>query len=101
MNEPEHPLIPLNDNELVQLQANAALMFTIKEIATILQLDPAELKCQVNKENTPEFASFQRGRLEAEGKIRQSIFDLALNGSSPAQSQFLQLIENSKLDDAL
>lgn len=101
MIKPEPSLHPLNDAELEQLQANASLMFTIKEIAIILQVDPAQLKYQVTTENTPEFASFQRGRLEAEGKIRKSIYDLALNGSSPAQSQFLQLIENSKLDDAL
>ncbi len=97
----DETLPTLSLENLEQLQANAALMFSIKELSIILETDFDHLHYLVTNPQSPEYAAFHRGRLEAEAKIRQSIYDLANNGSSPAQSQFLDLIENAKLDDAL
>jgi hypothetical protein len=41
----------------------------------------------------------QIGRLKCEAIVRKSIFDLAGNGSSPAQAFAMKLIENAKMDD--
>ncbi|MCK9399634.1 MAG: hypothetical protein M0Q51_06520 [Bacteroidales bacterium] len=91
----------LSEEDLVQLEENAALMFSVKEIAIIIGCQLAELTYLVTEESSPEYTYFNRGRLKAEASVRKSIYDLAQNGSSPAQSQFLELIENAKLDDAL
>jgi len=93
--------IILSEEDLKQLEANARLMFSIAEIALIIMLPVEQLKKRIDDAATPEHASFHKGRLEAEAKIRQSIYDLAMNGSSPAQTQFLSIIENAKLDDAI
>lgn len=91
----------LSPENLEQLQASAALMFSVKELAVIIEIDFKKLHALVTNPVTPEYAAFNRGRLEAEAKIRKAIFELANNGSSPAQTQFLDLIESAKLDDAL
>jgi len=93
--------IILSEEDLKQLEANARLMFSISEIALIVMCPVEALKRRIDDASTPEHASFHKGRLEAEAKIRQSIFDLATNGSSPAQTQFLSIIDNAKLDDAI
>lgn len=93
--------IILSEDDLKQLEANARLMFSIAEIALIIMIPCDELKRRIDDAASPEHAFFHKGRLEAEAKIRQSIYDLAMNGSSPAQTQFLGIIENAKLDDAI
>jgi hypothetical protein len=97
----DETLPALSPDNLKQLETNAALMFSVKELSIILEIDGQHLHDLVTNPVTPEYAAFHRGRLEAEAKIRQSIYELANNGSSPAQSQFLDLIESAKLDDAL
>lgn len=91
----------LTSNELVQLEEHASLMFSIGEIALILGFPVKELRSLISDKGSPEYVHFHRGRLLAEAKIRKSIYDLANNGSSPAQTQFLELIDDAKLDDAL
>lgn len=91
----------LSDEDLKQLEENASLMFTINEIAIILKIPAKELHDLVLNDKSPEHEYFHRGRLKAEAAVRKSIYDLAMNGSSPAQTQYLELIENAKLDDAV
>jgi hypothetical protein len=91
----------LSQEYLDSLEKNAGLMFSIQEIAIILCLYPEDLIAMLKVISSNEYNSFHKGRLVAEGKIRTSIYELAQNGSSPAQAQFLDLIENAKLDDAL
>jgi hypothetical protein len=92
---------PLSQEDLASLETHSGLMFSMGEIAIILCVKLADLKKLLAVINSPEYNSFHKGRLAAEGKIRTSIFELAQNGSSPAQTQFLELIEKAKLDDAL
>ena len=67
--------------------------------AMILEVDPAELKALLQEGESPAFKAFQRGRLKREAEVRKGIFDLAQNGSSPAQAFAMKIIENAKLDD--
>ena len=94
-------LTKLKQEDLDALELQAGLMFSIKEIAIILGIFPDDLSDMIATIDSEEYKSFNKGRLLAEGKIRTSIYELAQNGSSPAQAQFLDLIENAKLDDAL
>jgi hypothetical protein len=92
-------LIKLDEQFLTDLETYASLMFSKQEIAVILEVDPPELIRVLNEESAAAIA-FQRGRLKKEAEIRKGIFDLAQNGSSPAQAFAMKLIENAKMEDA-
>ena len=88
-----------NESFISDIETYASLMFTKEEIAVILEVDPAELKALLQEGESPSFRAFQRGRLKREAEVRTGIFDLAQNGSSPAQAFAMKIIENAKLDD--
>jgi len=92
-------LIPLNESFITEVETYASLMFSKNEIAVILEVDPAELGALLRDQQNPAFKAFQRGRLKREAEIRKGIFDLAQNGSSPAQAFAMKIIENAKMDD--
>jgi hypothetical protein len=93
------PLIDQNESFLSDLESYSALMFTRHEIAVIMEVDPVELSELLRETQCPAFRAFQRGRLKREAELRKGIFDLAQNGSSPAQTMAIKLIENAKADD--
>jgi len=77
-------------NELKKQIENAAeLQFTDCEIAKIVEISYDEL---IKKYS----ASIDKGRLQAESLVRQSMFQLAKQGSTPAQKQFMLLNEAAK-----
>lgn len=88
-----------NESFISDIETYASLMFTKEEIAVILEVDPAELKALLQERESPAFKAFQLGRLKREAELRKGIFDLAQNGSSPAQAFAMKIIENAKLDD--
>ena len=88
-----------NESFISDIETYASLMFTKEEIAVILEVDPAELKALLQERESLVFKAFQRGRLKREAEVRKGIFDLAQNGSSPAQAFAMKIIENAKLDD--
>ncbi|MEI7982349.1 MAG: hypothetical protein WCI71_11900 [Bacteroidota bacterium] len=92
-------MIPQNNAFITEVETYASLMFTKEEIAIILEVDPAELVTLLEYQEGLVFKAFQRGRLKREAEVRKGIFDLAQNGSSPAQSFAMKLIENAKAND--
>ncbi|OFY87850.1 MAG: hypothetical protein A3F72_02975 [Bacteroidetes bacterium RIFCSPLOWO2_12_FULL_35_15] len=74
-----------------QVEQYAGLFFSPKEIAIILELEEKSI------DNKDFKIHYQRGRLKQEALVRRSVFELAINGSSPAQISALQIIENTKL----
>jgi len=92
-------LIDQNESFITEVETYASLMFTKEEIAVILEFDPSEFKVLLKDQDNPVFKAFQRGRLKREAEVRKGIFDLAQNGSSPAQAFAMKIIENAKMDD--
>ncbi len=92
-------MIDQNDSFITEVETYASLMFSKDEIAVILEVDPAELAVLLQDQDNPVFRAFQRGRLKREAEVRKGIFDLAQNGSSPAQTFAMKLIENAKAND--
>ena len=92
-------MIDQNESFITEVETYASLMFTKEEIAIILEVDPSELKVLLKDRDNPVFKAFQRGRLKREAEVRKGIFDLAQNGSSPAQAFAMKIIENAKMDD--
>ena len=92
-------MIDQNETFITEVENYASLMFTKDEIAVILEVDPVQLHTILEDHDNPIFRAFQRGRLKRESEIRKGIFDLAQNGSSPAQTFAMKLIENAKAND--
>ena len=92
-------MIEQNESFITEVETYASLMFTKEEIAVILEVDPAELVVLLQDQDNMAFKAFQRGRLKREAEVRKGIFDLAQNGSSPAQAFAMKIIENAKMDD--
>ncbi len=92
-------LIEQNESFIAEVETYASLMFTRSEIAVILQVDAPELELLIKDPDHPVGKAFNRGRLKREAEIRKGIFDLAQNGSSPAQAFAMKIIENAKMDD--
>ena len=92
-------MIDLNESFITEVETYASLMFTKDEIAVILEVDPVQLHTILEEQDNPTFRAFQRGRLKREAEVRKGIFDLAQNGSSPAQTFAMKIIENAKMDD--
>ena len=92
-------MIEQNESFITEVETYASLMFSKEEIAVILEVDPSELAFLLQDQDNPVFKAFQRGRLKREAEVRKGIFDLAQNGSSPAQTFAMKLIENAKAND--
>lgn len=84
---------------LVDVEHYASLMFSKKEIAIIIEMDEKVFADLLQDDKGPVFKAFTRGRLKKEALIRKSVFELAQNGSSPAQTFAIKLIQNAKMDD--
>jgi hypothetical protein len=67
----------------------AMLQFTDKEIATIMQMSPDVVVNQYG-------ADIDRGRLLAEAEVRKAVLQLAKQGSTPAQKQFMEMNARAK-----
>ena len=89
----------MTETFISDLENYSSLMFSREEIAIILEVDPLELKTVLKDSESAASRAFQRGRLKREAEVRKGIFDLALNGSSPAQAFAMKIIENAKMDD--
>lgn len=89
----------LSPDLLKDLEEFASLMFSLEEISLIIETDLNELRELVHDPRSDAYKTFRKGRLQREAEVRNSIFTLAKNGSSPAQLSALKLIENAKMDD--
>ena len=87
----------INDDLLSQIEQYSGLMFSREEIADILDVD-RQLLTELLDEGD-YLRAFKKGRLLREAQLRKAIFDLAANGSSPAQAFAAKLIENAKMED--
>ena len=92
-------MIDQNESFITEVETYASLMFSKEEIAVILEVDPVQLFDLLEDQDNPVFRAFQRGRLKREAEVRKGIFDLAQNGSSPAQTFAMKLIDNAKAND--
>jgi hypothetical protein len=77
----------LTPEQLATAQEFGELFFTEEEILEIMEIDKTshELKRAIRK-----------GTLLAEAKIRKSVLKLAQDGSGPAQTVAIKLIDNLK-----
>ena len=83
----------LNEEQLHEVESMAELFFSPHEIAANLEVDADDFLAILQTENGPIYQAFTRGQLQTKMKLRDSILQAALNGSSPAQ-QMMREYEN-------
>lgn len=91
----------LSDEKLMELKGFGAAFFSIKKTAVCMQLNYDELMIELSNEKSTIYAAYYSGLFESESKVNRSIIDVAINGSSPAQTQALKLIEFCKNENNL
>jgi hypothetical protein len=84
----------LGKQQLKTLEKLGRLQFPIEECAIIINY-PA-LQREINTDEVIK-NTYERGRLKACVEVRQAILKQAINGSTPAQKQMIDLMSN-KID---
>lgn len=72
-----------------QISDFAMLQFTDEEIATIMRMETKDIIAKHRKD-------IDRGRLLADAEVRRSVFQMAKQGSTPAQKEFLAMNRRAK-----
>lgn len=92
-------LCSLSEEELKQITDLAALFFTPREIALMMELHQEDFvsSCEAPNFYPKVYNAFHSGRLQSEVDLRTRIIKLAKSGSSPAQTMALDLLNKSKL----
>jgi len=88
--------LKLTEEQLANLEELGKLQFDAPEAAVVLGLDAADLLARLRLPQSPASLRWLRGQMLAEAEIRKSIFTLARQGSTPAQKQFLELVEDRR-----
>ena len=86
-------------NELLkQITDLAALFFTPREIALMLEIDIESfvMDCEF-KIGSVQYNAFHSGRLQSEVDLRKSVIKLAKSGSSPAQTMAFNMLLKSNV----
>lgn len=89
----------LTDQQLQELEQWGGCFFSLEEIALIMGLDLAALEAAYHDRHSAVHRAIMRGRLVSEGKLRQSVIDLAQSGSNPAQQLAMKMIEHLNLHE--
>ena len=88
----------LTEQLMKDIQEYSSLMFSRDEIAEILELQSDDFSEMLDT-NDDAYKALRKGRLIQEAKLRKAIFDLAANGSSPAQTLAAAMITDAKMTD--
>ncbi len=82
--------------ELQTIEDMAALFYSYKDIAIVLEVDVEEFKAQMRLEESDAYSRYQKGWITSDMSIRKSLLESAINGSSPAQMMLMELNKDNK-----
>lgn len=87
----------ITDNDLAEIKKLAGLFFTPREIAIMLELDDDAFVTECDIRGSKVYNSFHGGRLNRVITLREKIIKLAESGSSPAQTQLIEILKESQV----
>ena len=87
----------ITEAEINILKDMAAVFFTPKEIAIVLEVDVPAFTDACATEGNELYNAFTAARLKSEFELRTSVVKLAKSGSSPAQTMSLEMVKTSQL----
>lgn len=76
----------ITEDILVMVEELAKHFFTPREVATMLEIDESLMMDNMNDATSPLNRRYNKGFLTSEYELRKCILQLALSGSSPAQT---------------
>ncbi len=79
-----------------QITRMAAAAFTPAEIGFALGIDKTTFYTWMQDDDHPASSAFYKGFYSSELTVRESVFQLARSGSSPAQTLAVKLIEETR-----
>jgi hypothetical protein len=89
----------LNDEQLSEIESMASYFFSGEEIAIVLDVDVDDLTDALSDDETDAYRAYQKGRLKSKLELRKSILTLAKQGSGPAQSLALRMLDDAESGD--
>lgn len=88
--------LSLSDEQLQMVEDMGAVLFSPLETSLAMGLDADAFEAALNDEFDVCFKRYHKGRLLSLYRVRKNIFEMAANGSGPAQ----QLVEKFAKDYA-
>lgn len=86
----------LNEQDLAQITRLAGCAYSPREIAAMMGIDVTIFISALNDEESDVSAAYFSGLNSSEATVRESVMQLARNGSSPAQAMAMKLFEENK-----
>jgi hypothetical protein len=87
----------LSQDTLKYAERLAAAAFTEQEMSISLEIELRNIKAWMQDRQHPFFKAVMKGKLETQLQLRERILKDASNGSSPAQTLAIKIIEDSDL----
>ena len=84
----------LSEEELQLLEELAAVFFTERQCAIVLEQDEKAFLSAASSPISPIYKCYPKGRLNAIYEARKNAFAMARHGSSPAQSFVEKLLQD-------
>ncbi len=91
----------LNAEQLDEIERLAGLFFAPTNIAIVLQLNHEAFLDAWADESSQVYARYWCGKLKSEAELRKIILQQAKQGSSPAQSAAMKLLEEMNQQELL
>jgi len=79
----------MDTKKLEEIEHLGRLQFSQSEISVIIDIDESKFTDEMIRARN-------KGRLTASAEVRKSILEQAVNGSTPAQKQMMDLIEKAE-----
>ncbi|MCX6224632.1 MAG: hypothetical protein NTV01_07765 [Bacteroidia bacterium] len=89
----------LNEEQISEIESMAELFFDIADIAVNIEVNPMDLRDEINSGQGVAFAAYNRGWFKGEIPLRKSIAQAAANGSNPAQNMLLDLRTKAQISN--
>ena len=83
---------------LISIERMAAAAFSFEEMADVLEIEQRDFFIAMREEGHPVQKRIRKGMLARQLELRERIFKDAKNGSSPAQTLAVKLLDNMKID---
>ena len=84
----------LTSDQLAEVENLASFFFSPDEIAIVVDLDMADLEDELLDDTSEVYRAYKRGLLKSKLELRKSILTLAKQGSGPAQTLALRVLDD-------
>ena len=80
--------------QLAEVENLASYFFSPEEIAIVIDVPAADLEDELLDDTSDAYKAYQRGKLKSKLELRKSIMTLAKQGSGPAQTLALRVLDD-------